>query len=243
VKAAGDHHGQRVPLARVDVIAHSVPPRGAGVDRAQARRILGYDDDTILLSLFGFVSAHKGVDSALEALDRLPHNYRLAVVGGRHPASRDDPSFDNALAALRYTQRARVTGWVDLQTLELYHAATDICIAPYREAGLLASGAITWALCSGKPTIATRIAAFVELAHVAHCLYLVAEDSPDELAFAAQAIVAQPELSAELTRSAAEYCRDNSWERAAARHLDVYRRHLRKRLAASSAGRRGGAVL
>lgn len=232
-----------VPLARVDIIAHGVPPRRSGVDRAEARRILGYDDDTILLSQFGFVSAYKGVDSALDALDRLPHNYRVAIVGGRHPASRDDPSFDNALAALRHTQRARVTGWVDLRTLELYHAATDICIAPYREAGLLASGAITWALRSGKPTIATRIAAFVELAHVAHCVHLIAEDAPDELAFAAQAIVAQPELGVALTRAAAAYCDDNSWERVAARHAEVYRRHVRRRPATASAGRRGGAVL
>ncbi len=232
-----------VPLGRIDVIAHGVAPRQPAIGRDEARRRLGYEDNVVLLSLFGFVSSYKGVDTALEALDRLPDNYRVAVVGGRHPASKGDPSFDDALSALRFRQRVRVTGWVDLPTLDLYHAATDICIAPYRETGLLASGAITWALSSGKPTVATRIAAFVELAHMSRCVYLVAQDSPDELAFAAQAIAGSPELSRMLTDASRLYCADNSWARVAQRHLELYRRYARRNARGAVAGARGGAVL
>ena len=42
----------------------------------------------IILSLFGHIASYKGYDLIFDALKLLDDNYKLIIIGGRHPHSR-----------------------------------------------------------------------------------------------------------------------------------------------------------
>ena len=110
---------------------------------------------------------------------------------------------------------------------DLYYAATDICLAPYRAyANLSASGAITWALSSGKPTIASKIDAFQAIRREADCLMMVTPEVVRELAWAVEKLDGDKALQEKLVRNALEYSEQHSWAKTAQAHIDIYEQML-----------------
>lgn len=182
-------------------------------DNRVAKSSLGYAADTRLVCIFGFVGQYKGHDLVIQAFKRLPSNFHLAIVGGAHPESTE--TFLNDLLrsiprSMRH--RIRVTGWVDRQTADQYSAAADLFVAPYRgDTTLVGSGAVTWALCSGKPVIASKVNAFVNINRDADCLFMVSPDCPYELGWAIEKIADDATLQSKLTQNARKYCQSNSW--------------------------------
>jgi glycosyltransferase involved in cell wall biosynthesis len=152
---------------------------------AAAKTKLKLPRDSILLTVFGFVAAYKGHLTAVEALKKLPSQYRLAVVGGPHPANACDQTLNALLEAWEGQDPGRliVTGYVPRETIDTYHAATDICLVPFQKGNPTGSASLTWALTSGKPTIASNIPAFAEIQQAAECLLLCTPDAAHELAW------------------------------------------------------------
>ena len=56
-------------------------------DRRKFLEAYGFNEDDIVIGLFGFVSAYKGVETAIKALNFLPSNYKIAIFGKQHPMS------------------------------------------------------------------------------------------------------------------------------------------------------------
>jgi glycosyltransferase involved in cell wall biosynthesis len=213
---------------RIHRIPIGLTPRAvrlARTGRDTARQLLGYPPGVIVLSLFGFISAYKGHDLAVAALRRLPAHFHLALVGGPHPHACGDPTLDQVLKmAAKYPElngRMRVTGFVAPDTVDLYHAATDICLAPYRSFGSASAG-ITWALTSGRPVVASSIPTFLELQDEAECLLLFAENAEHELAWHVERLAADPNLQKQLVQKAAAYAERYSWARVADEMVGVY---------------------
>jgi glycosyltransferase involved in cell wall biosynthesis len=194
--------------------------------RGQAKESLGYPPDTVLLSLFGFISAYKGHDLATAALRHLPPHYHLAIIGGPHPRGGDDASLDTVLKMAAehpgLKDRLRVTGYVSPETIDHYHAATDVCLAPYRNFNLSASAGITWALTSGRPIVASKVPPFLELQDESDCLLLFTENAEHELAWQIQRLTGDARLQQELVENAAAYAERYSWDRVAAEVLGLY---------------------
>ena len=203
-------------------------PMVAATDRQTAKEQLGYPQDCVLLSLFGFFAPHKGHASALEALRHLPRHYHLAFVGGPHPEASRDHSLERVLRRTakrgELQGRVRCTGYVDEVTRDLYHAATDFCLLPYTECSLSASAAMSWALSSERPVIASRIPAFVEIAEAAECLVLCSPDAPHELAWQISRLAADSALQHLLIARAREYSARRSWGQMAAATVGIYGR-------------------
>jgi glycosyltransferase involved in cell wall biosynthesis len=193
------------------------------LDKAQAKQAVGLPPDCVLLSLFGFVAKYKGHEVAVKALKALPENYILAVVGGPHPEG-SFRTLDRILRAWRHRDPRRliVTGFVGREQLDLYHAATDICLAPYLDDTQSSSAAITWGLTSGKPVIASKITAFRELYETLPCLALVTPGAPYELAWQVQRLAASPQLQQELATNGLKLARQCSWDQIARRTVGVY---------------------
>lgn len=203
----------------VRVIPMGVKPRAEAVNKlskAEAKARLGLPPDGILLTLFGFVSEYKGHLTALRAMLNLPEKYALAVVGGPHPEG-NDGTFDKVLTARRKIGKHRllVTGFVNFDELDLYHAATDINLAPYQDATQSGSAGITWAIGSGRPLIATDIPCFRELNVRRPIMELTTVGRPGELAWHIERLVADPARQAELVRNAELYVRESSWDAVA----------------------------
>jgi glycosyltransferase involved in cell wall biosynthesis len=182
--------------------------------------------------MFGFISAYKGHRVAVEALKCLPKKYTLAVIGGRHPSAGADATMDQILQAWRDQDPKRliITGYADRETIDLYQTATDICLAPYLPSfSLSASAALTWALTSGRPTIASGIPVFEDVKRRGDCLATVTPGAACELAWMIESMAADTELQSRLVRNAQAFAEENSWSVAARCNQRVYQDMLRRR--------------
>jgi glycosyltransferase involved in cell wall biosynthesis len=220
--------GSGFDAARTRRIPIGLTPREGRVaqhGREIARQVLGYPSETVVLSLFGFISAYKGHDLAVAALRLLPPHFHLAIIGGPHPRASDDRTLNRVLKmAAKFPElrgRVRVTGFVPTETVDLYHAATDICLAPYRKIESASAG-ITWALTSGRPIVASSIPTFQELQGEAECLLLFTENAVHELAWHVERLAADPCLQKTLIENAAAYTERYSWARVAEEVHGVY---------------------
>jgi glycosyltransferase involved in cell wall biosynthesis len=199
-------------------------PSSPKIDRAQAKAKLGLAPDAILLTIFGFVTAYKGHLPAVQALKKLPKQYHLAIVGGPHPENSIDRTLNSVLEVWEGEDPARliVTGYVPRETVDLYHAAGDICLAPFLAVNPTGSASITWALTSGKPTIASNIPAFAEIQAETDCLLLCMPGAVHELAWQIQRLAADQPLQHRLAQNAMRFCEQNSWACVVERLLAVY---------------------
>jgi len=215
--------------AAIHMVPHGcLPKRELDLDNKTAKEKLGIPPTASLLTIFGFVGAYKGHDIALEALKRLPEKYHLAIVGGAHPESRDH-FLDDLLTKIgkKLRPRVTVTGYVERETADLYYAATDICLAPYRaDVNLSASGAIMWALSSGKPTIASKIDAFEPTRREADCFMSVTAGLARELAWAVEKLDGDKPLQQKLVTNALRYNEQHSWPKTALAHVEIYEQIL-----------------
>jgi glycosyltransferase involved in cell wall biosynthesis len=195
-------------------------------EKLLAKEKLGFPADAIILSLFGFIAYYKGHEIALEAMKYLPENYYLLFIGSPHPYGKDD-TFNRIVYTLnrrkKLSDRIKLTGYLPLEVLTEYYKIVDICLAPYRGGtNLSSSAAITWALTSGKPVIASKIDSFEELNEETDCLSLTTPDASAELAYAIQSLVLDVERQERLVNNALEYCEENQWKSAGKKHLDIY---------------------
>lgn len=213
------------PVSSVHVIPHPcLSPRKIQLDSVSAKVSLNLPTDSKLITIFGFLGKYKGHDIAIEAMKKLPENYCLALVGGMHPEAKDSFLDSLVLSIPQDLQsRIRITGWVDRETADRYFAATDICLAPYRaDTELSGSGAITWALSSGKPVIASKIDAFQNVNRISECMFMFTPGCVSELSWAIQKIANDRALSAMLVNRATEFCVSHSWDAAVADVINVY---------------------
>ena len=209
---------QGMPAGAVHVVEHGcLPQREAWQNPAAAKEQLGLSPETVLLTMFGFIGRYKGHDVAVRALAKLPEHYHLAICGGAHPEA-DDEFLDKLLKLVRHLgieDRVTITGWLAVEATDVYYAATDICLAPYIDPNLSASGAITWALASGKPTIGSKVPAFQNICREQPCMLLTAPRMEDEIVWAAEKLANDPVHSAGLVAAAGRYIASYSWEETA----------------------------
>lgn len=218
---------QRMQPEAVHIIPHGcLPPRDLRIDGLSAKARLGLPASSVLLTMFGFVGGYKGHLVAVRALAKLPERFRLAICGGAHPESQD-----RSLAAvirlvrkLGLEHRVTITGWLPPEAATLYYAATDVCLAPYLDPMLAASGAITWALASGRPIIGSKIPAFQGICREQPCMLLTTPGMVDELAWAAEKLATDAGLAHRLVAAARRYVEAHSWDQTAAATLGLYER-------------------
>ena len=204
----------------------SKPPEVSVEEKLSVKEKLGFPADSVILSLFGFISSYKGYKTALKTMKELPKNYYLLIIGSPHPYGKDE-AFDEIIFYLNRNEnmrnRIRLTGYLPLEILTEYYKVVDACLAPYKgDTNLSSSAAITWALTSGKPVIASKIAAFEELNEDADCLSLVTPDASSELAYTIQNLVTDVKRQEHLVNNALKYCEENQWKNAAMKHIDIY---------------------
>ncbi|MDZ8053667.1 MAG: glycosyltransferase [Aulosira sp. ZfuVER01] len=195
-------------------------------DRNALKEKLGFPENAVVLLMFGFISAYKGYNTALNALKSLPENYYLLIIGEPHPNSKDTAldkivGFINKHKSLK--ERVRLTGYLELDQLRKYQYVTDFCLVPYAPDTILSSSAsITWALSSGKPVIASKIASFEELNEDNDCLHLFTPGCAEELAYKIQKLYENQELIQQLITNGLTYCQNNQWSKIAKSHIELY---------------------
>lgn len=136
---------------KILIIPHFVETRSLLVDRYQARILLSIKED-IVITLLGWIHRRKGHEILVEAMATLPENIRVIFAGKCSPGS--EAFLENLLTlakSLNVADRLQITGYLTEEELNLYLAATDIAVCPFKACS--ASGSLSTWISAKNPNI------------------------------------------------------------------------------------------
>ncbi|MGG6238269.1 glycosyltransferase [Nodosilinea sp. AN01ver1] len=136
---------------KILIIPHFVEARSLLIDRHQARTLLNIKED-VVVTLLGWIHRRKGHEILVEAMANLPENVRVIFAGKCSPGSEAFLESLFALAkSLGVADRLQVTGYLTEDNLNLYLAATDIAVCPFKTCS--ASGSLSTWISAQNPNI------------------------------------------------------------------------------------------
>jgi len=181
--------------------------------QAPAREALGLPAGAKIVLSVARLSRENGIDTILDAFEALlkrepSEDWRLVLVG-------DGPETDRLKArAAALGDRVLFPGWVLLEALPQWYAASDVVVLAAHSGGL--HRVMLLALSCGKPFVATRISGVVD--HVTHGRNGLLVDVGDAPALAESVLEGLGPRGAALGREAREYAvRTFGWDRIARR--------------------------
>lgn len=155
---------------KIIVVRHPVPNvEGKVLESKEISEKLRTSKNDIIFSTVGFLSENKGILHAVKALQYLPDNYKLAIIGGMHPDSDDHGFYDKVtdlIARLNLQNRVYITGYIqDDSYLNGLIREIDICVYPYdkRYYSYVSSGSLNMAIANHKPVISYATDSFLEI--------------------------------------------------------------------------------
>jgi polysaccharide biosynthesis protein PslF len=215
----------RIPLGSNLPVARNVSREGV---------LARYDLDPagFVIGFFGFLTADKGVDDLLDAMERPDMSgIELLVISGDLPTT--DTSnrryHDRIIARLKNASvPTTITGYISPDEAAQALAAVDLIALPLRGGASLRSGTLLAALQSGTPVITTDPRPGDSLAPFApgESIWLVPVSETDFLHEAIQLLRLEPSLRERLSSAAVKAARQFSWETIAERHVEVYQHVL-----------------
>ncbi len=218
----------RTPANKLEVIPHGIPESVfCEPDEAKARH--GFEGKTVILT-FGLLAPNKGVDVMIEAMPEiLKHrpNAVYVVLGATHPhlVRRQGETYRNSLIA-----RVKALGledhvvfldqFVDQATLLDFICLCDVYVTPYRGEAQLTSGTLAYSFGLGKPIVSTPYWHAAELLADGQGVLVPFNDSAAFGREVSALLMDEPRRQA-MRRRAYANSRPMTWERTAARYLDV----------------------
>lgn len=187
-------------------------------------RKLNLNNDSIVLSIVGFIHKYKGYDDIIKLLTILPDNYKLIILGDKHPRGTDSyyNKLLNNISKNSLENRVFITGYYDEKDLSTFCDLIDIFLAPYSSKFTSGSGAIQIGVQSKKPTIAYDIESFKDLNKEFEPICLVKEGNIGELKDKIIKIADNNELKDYYIDQAKKYLLDNSYYRLAKQTIEIY---------------------
>ncbi len=145
----------------------------------------------------------KGFDTTIRALLLLPTNIKLLIVGG----GPDEAKLKDLVKELALHDRVIFTGQIDRKEVTQYRFAGDIFVGPSRSEGL--GNAFLSAMACRMPVVATQVGGIADFLFDAKrnpekgtTGWAVDPDSPEQIAYAVNDILAHPEVVKEVTERA-----------------------------------------
>lgn len=157
-----------VEEARIQMVTLPVPSLSFNLKTDEIKKALRYEKGDVIMALVGFISATKGAKAAVKALNYLPANYKLALVGGVHPSGSGKylDEVCDVITQYNLQDRVYVTGYVaDDGYLNALIRECDVCIYPYDNDyyKYVSSAALNNALANYKPAIVYPTQPFIEM--------------------------------------------------------------------------------
>lgn len=170
-----------------------LPPEGFKDFRFDVRAEYNIPEEAPLVLLLGRLHETKGFDVALFALNLLPENVHILLVGDGPEAK----ALKAAVEADNLNNRVRFAGWVD--NITPFFAAADIFVLPSRRES--SSNVILEAWAHKLPVIATSIPAPCATVTSDENALLVAPDSEQALARAIERLITEQGFAEKLARA------------------------------------------
>ena len=196
--------------------------------RSQIRTTLGWTQDDIGCLLVARNPLRKGLATVLEALNQLPENFRLAVVGTQ-------PEIKDYLRMNYPKLVARVNLIVPTSNVSPYYQAADVYVHPT----LIDSFGMAplEAMAHGLPVIVSgpKFCGFGQYVTHRHDAWVLANpEDPLEIAQGLRALASDPALRAHLLHHAAKLVGSLSWDSAAQKYEALYAESIEARRVATA---------
>lgn len=137
---------------------------GEKLDKLQARKFLGIENESKIILFFGFIRKYKGLDMLLEAIkilkdaNELP-DLKLLIAGEYYE---DKKWYDELIAQLQIEEKLILkTDFIADEEVKYYLSAADFIIQPYRSA--TQSGVTPLAYHFEKPMLVTNVGGLPDL--------------------------------------------------------------------------------
>ena len=226
-------HAKR-PISNLHLIpiGSNIQPASAGVfDVAAERERWHVRRDEFTIGYFGFLNLSKGGEALMWALrwlldQRLP--VRLILIGGQTGTS--DPT--NAayaaqvaalIAALDLKEQVSVTGYLDAAGVSRALLACDVLALPYIDGASVRRGSLLAAIAHGRAIVTTTPRYPIAGLTPDQTVVYVPPNDPPALAQAIRRVLLDPELRSRLAQAARAAAQLYTWERIAAKTLEVFR--------------------
>lgn len=211
--------GLGIAAERIRVVHHGISPRFAPIDDAAERRRIRrrwVPDGAYLVSFVGTAQPRKRVEVAVEAVDLLRREGMpvvLVVAGRRRPGF--EPSWMSSPPPC-----VRLAGELSDEELVQLYAVSDVMVSPSSFEGF--GFTFVEAMACGCPVIGVDATSVPEV--VGDGGLLVERPDTPLVARALARLLRDPEERAALAARARARAREFSWESAARRTLEAYRR-------------------
>ena len=221
--------GLGVPPERLSVLYPGIPDLpvegSCSVRRARAWQ------ERRLVTVFGFVTPHKGYEAVLDVVAGLPREVVLVIAGGARTVDHRNyaRTLGDRIAAGPLRERVLITGYLDDPSAAALLRESDVIVLPYRPTGLSGTSyGLSVALAAERPVVASDTPYFREIAerHGAMSVY-----RPGELRQVLERALARGGQELAEARAFREEWR---WKRVAERTHEIYERAL--------SGRHGGSA-
>jgi glycosyltransferase involved in cell wall biosynthesis len=182
------------------------------------RKAWGITFDPVI-STFGFLLPHKGIIELLQAVKILLAEFPCLGLLAQAALHRDPTSQQFEAEVRKTIERLGLGSCVLLSTdfvapeeAALFLQLSDAVVLPYKKTAESASGAVRFALATGRPVITTGAAIFGD---VAESTFQVGSNDPEELAIAIRTVLTDHALSNDLAEKARQQVAATSWGRVA----------------------------
>lgn len=224
-RGAWNRHAVFIPIG-----ANVTPAPPANFDRQIWRNQFDIQKGDMLLAYFGLLTHTKGIETILDAMEKLPQTTRLVLIGGIGERSEDQVyanSIRQLIAQKGLQERVVMTGHTEASDVSGYLIAADAVVLPFTDGYSYRRGSLITALAHGVPVITTHAPAEIrqdplpELIDGKHALLVEPRQSP-QLVNAILRLQQSPEISLQLSRNGQALTEVFSWERILAQHEALY---------------------
>lgn len=221
-----------VKASKISMIRHGAPDP---LNRQHARQLLGIDEKQIVVSVFGLIGPHKGLEYAIEAIAQVVEQHpevHFYILGQTLPHcitnNRDfyREQLQTLVSKLGIESHIHfINRFLEEEVICQWLASSDIFITPYLNRYLSCSGPLTYAMRSGRAIVSTPYPYAKELLAGGRGI-IVEFDRLDELSEQLATKISQLVLDTDLRRTlqtkAAAFGQLLLWPEIAEQHAALY---------------------
>ena len=176
-----------------------------------------------LIVVFGFTRSSRGYETVLDAMAELGRDTVLVIAGGPQTAAQSAyfEALLTEIARRGLCKRVVATGYLSDEKVSGVMQAADVVLCPQQEG--TGSYSVQLAFGYGCPIVASDLPCFEHLEREFGCLLTFASGDAQDLAHRINAVLGDETLSRSLSDRALAYAREHTWDKIAARTVQVYR--------------------
>lgn len=225
-----------VAPSKINVIHHGVPDIGELKSTQKAKKLLGFEDKTIITT-HGLLNSGKGIQYVLRALPKLTKiypNLLYLIVGETHPHIKktQGEEYRNKLIAevkkLNIEKNVKfINKFLTLDEIVKYFKATDLYITPYLNPQQIASGTLAKAVGAGNVCLSTRYLYAKEVLSQQRGV-LIDYKNPNDISKKILNLLKHPKKMEAMAKKSYAYGRQMIWPTVAKKHLNLFDQIIKK---------------